>query len=906
LWIATSAGLDRLDKGSDKFVHYRFDPLDRTSISCSNVRSLYEDKDSILWVGTGSVFMQDHQVFKTLGGLNKFDRKTGKFSRYLHDPGNEHSLIDNRVTTMFEDSRGTFWVGTGGDGLHTMNRITGSFTRHRFDPLEPGKLSRPALRKSAYFWAEDFISLITESFDGKILIGTFSNGIHVYDRLSRKIKWYGSDANSTVRLRDTFFWRSYTTRDQTVWLCAMEGNLYRVARQGNPIINHQKDSVVVTIMEDKDETLWIGTLSGLVKQDKAGHRTKYFVDPVNEASLANHVFPMYREGSLLTVATIYGLYQFDTKTTLFSRYLHYEPGSPNSMSSDTIPAMVKTKEGDLFFSTARGLNMLEPSNKRVLAFRHDPNDTTSISSDLVFFVALDGDDNVWGGGLEGAFRFDKSLKTFKRYRIGEVVYGMKDSKGTLWVGGRGGLFSYDRRLDEFIKFKDQFQLIPPSTLVGFIAEDQKNNLWIGTSLGVIQLLAAENMRPIVLTRERGLDPMTLNTGVVLSNGNLLLGSMHGYYEILPSLFNKVKMAHSIVIERFLLNNIPLFPSPEGILKYPLSKTKEILLSHDQNTFAFEFTDIDFSDLNDEPSIIYKLEQYDRVWRNVTVSKSASYFNVTPGTYQFRVKSFDVFGNQSESSLVVTIAPPWWKTWWAYVGFGLTALGTAGLVYISRISTLRKQQAAQIRVMVAIQEDERKRISRDLHDDIGTKLSALKLFLTSLREKVSVHGDAEVEALAKTSEQFIGEAMADVRTLLANLSPSVLEEFGYTVAVEGLINKLNETRQASFKLSVFGMERRLKPAYELALYRITQELINNVMKHAAAHSVSLQIGQRDERIVLMIEDDGKGFDTGINTGGYGLKNLAARCKLMQGSMSIDSRLGMGTSVMIEIPYDHQSI
>jgi two-component system NarL family sensor kinase len=183
---------------------------------------------------------------------------------------------------------------------------------------------------------------------------------------------------------------------------------------------------------------------------------------------------------------------------------------------------------------------------------------------------------------------------------------------------------------------------------------------------------------------------------------------------------------------------------------------------------------------------------------------------------------------------------------------------------------------------------------------------LKLFLTSLREKVSTHGDAEADALATTTEKFIGETMSDVRALLANLSPSVLEEFGYIVAVEGLINKLNETRRACFKLSVFGMGQRLKPAYELALYRITQELINNVVKHAGAHSVSLQIGQRDERIILMIEDDGKGFDASLKTGGYGIKNLTARCKLMHGSMTIDSRPGLGTSVLIEIPYAEQSL
>ena len=142
----------------------------------------------------------------------------------------------------------------------------------------------------------------------------------------------------------------------------------------------------------------------------------------------------------------------------------------------------------------------------------------------------------------------------------------------------------------------------------------------------------------------------------------------------------------------------------------------------------------------------------------------------------------------------------------------------------------------------------------------------------------------------------------MRQLLLNLSPTVLEEFGYTTAIEGLVNKINETRQINFDLVVFGMNHRLKKEYELALYRITQELINNVLRHAEAKHVSLQIGHRDEKIILMMEDDGKGFDINAHKDGYGLNNLDARTKLMQGIMTIDSQPGKGTSVLIEIPYN----
>ncbi len=224
------------------------------------------------------------------------------------------------------------------------------------------------------------------------------------------------------------------------------------------------------------------------------------------------------------------------------------------------------------------------------------------------------------------------------------------------------------------------------------------------------------------------------------------------------------------------------------------------------------------------------------------------------------------------------------------------------LYRNNIRQLKNKQAAQIKAMVATQEEERKRISRDLHDDVGTKLSALKLFLSSLHEKASETKNEEIKSLTKSSEQFIKEAMQDVRQLLLNLSPTVLEEFGYTTAVEGLVNKINETKQIHFSLIVFGMKQRLQKDYELALYRITQELINNVLKHAEAKHVSLQIGQRDEKIILMMEDDGKGFDINAHKDGYGLNNLDARAKLMNGTITIDSQPGKGTSVLIEVPYD----
>jgi signal transduction histidine kinase len=209
---------------------------------------------------------------------------------------------------------------------------------------------------------------------------------------------------------------------------------------------------------------------------------------------------------------------------------------------------------------------------------------------------------------------------------------------------------------------------------------------------------------------------------------------------------------------------------------------------------------------------------------------------------------------------------------------------------------------QIKAIVTTQEEERKRISRDLHDDVGTKLSAVNLFLSSLSERATRTNDEEIKLLAQSSKQILKETMTDVRQILRNLNPLVLEEYGYIAAVTGLANKINETKQVHFNLEVPDTPLQLDKENELMLYRITQELINNVLKHAEAKHVWLSIEKCEKKIVLKIEDDGNGFDINVLKDGYGLHNLDARTKLMQGSLVINSQPGKGTMVIIEIPYD----
>ena len=147
LWVGTAIGLDKFDPLSGTFTHFVHKNNDPTSLSNNQVRAIYEDREGTLWIGTGSPFPGETPGDE--GGLNKFNPKTGTFTRYMHDDKDPHSLVNNKVRAIFEDSRGTFWVGTAGDGLHTMDRAKGTFQRYPYDPLHPDKLSRPPLNKNS-------------------------------------------------------------------------------------------------------------------------------------------------------------------------------------------------------------------------------------------------------------------------------------------------------------------------------------------------------------------------------------------------------------------------------------------------------------------------------------------------------------------------------------------------------------------------------------------------------------------------------------------------------------------------------------------------------------------------------------------------------------------------------------
>ena len=664
IWVGTGNGLDRLDSRTGKFVHYRSDKNDPRSLSSNAVVSIYQDRQGTIWVGTGSIYGPEKSI-PSLGGLNRMDDISGKFTRYVHDPNDANSLINNKVRAIYESRDGTFWVGTAGDGLHTMDRKTGKFTRHTYDPANPEKLSRPPLIGNPY----TMITFITEDRKRGIWIGTTDNGLSYYDPQLKKTFRVGPTGNSESEFNERDAWTAYSSAEGVLWIGTFMGSLYNINPMKLTMPFHDIDAWEVNgFYEDKDGTLWIGTAArGLLQFDANRKLLHQFVHNAdNPKSLANDTILTLTADSYgnIWLGTLGGGLEQFTKNR--NEFIHHssEPGNDNSLSNDTVIFIFEDRNRDLWLGTFRGLNLWNRKKNTFRRYIFYPEDTLAFGKNIVSSVIQDRNNNYWvssyaDGGLHAQNPENGIFRTYLKGLSFARVF--EDAEGKLWAGGIEGLFYYDPDKDDFVRYKDPLglnQLLDIKSIV----EDDEHNLWLSTSNAVVKINKA---RDLVTTYDNhfGIDhEMTYGVAHKGRSGKLFFGAMSGYYSFSPKEFNKESEPPKILISRFHLGNEDLLPDENGPLTSSIDRTEKIKLSHHQNVFSFDFAAIDFIDPKANRQL-FMLENYDQSWNLAGFERRALYFNVPPGKYVFRVKAVNAYGKWSERRIDIEIVPAWWSRWW---------------------------------------------------------------------------------------------------------------------------------------------------------------------------------------------------------------------------------------------------
>jgi ligand-binding sensor domain-containing protein/signal transduction histidine kinase len=531
LWAGTwNNGLNRYDRQTDQFTRYQHDPADPSSLGGNAVRAILEDRAGNLWIGTD-------------GGLCRFDRATQRVVRYQHDPANEQSLAHNDVYALYEDQAGVLWIGTFGGGLDRFEPATGRFTHYRHDPADPASLS-----------TDQVYTPITEDQAGNLWIGTWEGGLERLDRSTGRFTHYRHDPDDPTSLSADTIAAIYPDAAGELWVGTWGGGLNRFDPSSGGFMRYQPDPLdpaslsherVVAIAEDRSGMLWLGTEGGGISRldrykQQFTHYQNHPTDPTSLSTKDVYAIVEDRAGYWWIGTLGGGLNRLDRQTGQFVHYRH-DPDDPTSLSDDRLLTVYEDRAGSLWIGTAGGLDRLDRQTGRFIHYRNDPADPNSLSSNQVNVISEDREGGLWIGTLNGLNRLDRQTGRFTRYQHNPddpaslsafpVRTIVEDRAGNLWIGTRGGgLNRFDRETGTFAHER-QDQADPhslSSNAVLAIHEDRAGSLWIGTEGGGLNRFDPLTQQVVAIYRRQdGLPSDTITAILEDDRGNLWLSTSHG-------------------------------------------------------------------------------------------------------------------------------------------------------------------------------------------------------------------------------------------------------------------------------------------------------------------------------------------------------------------------------------------
>lgn len=854
IWVGTSKGLVKMTPHTKGYTFQVFThaPTNPRSVSDSFVTSIVEDPQHNIWIGTLN------------GGLNRYNKATGTFTRFEHSVARTSSIVHNNIRAILLDKKGRFWIGTQ-EGLSV------------FDPAKQTAISyqhQAANRKSLN---KNSIYSVFEDSYGSMWIGTYYGGANVS---------YGYQTNFTVY-------------------------------QNNPHQSSISDDVVSSIVEEQSQNaakanLWIGTEGGGLNYfDRAkGLFTAYKHEPKDPKTIgSNLVKVVYRDrkGGIWAGTHGGGLNLWDPSRRRFEQFL-FKAGDATSLNSEVL-AVLEDSQGKLWVGMQMGIKLFN-STQTPLEPLAKPLIQKPLEKLQIKVLIEDTEKNVWIGTSGGVYvkkHQADSLEFCNKIRLNtsSIMCLYEDAQKRIWAGAyQGGLGVYDKKTNTFETFTEKDGLA--NNDVAGILEDKNGYIWISTGNGLSRL--QPSTRTFVnYTTGDGLAGNEFNykSALKCTTGELFFGGYQGLTSFLPEQISLGKHLTPIVFTALRLFNKPVsIGDAQQLLARDISLTKTLKFRHDQNVFSLDFALLNYIKSN-KNKYAYKLEGFDQSWNYVSVP-SATYTNLQAGTYTFWVKGANNDGVWSPPiSLEIEVLPPFWKTWWAY---GLYAVAIAALIFfIARFFFLR----------ALLKRDE------ELHQ---TKINFFTNVSHEIRTHLSlILGPVEKLISQTTDEPKISQQLLQVKRNADRLLLLVTElmdfrkaETGHTqlhVSKENIVLFLNDIYTSFQSLAA---SRGTKTAFwseteNIDLYfdkeqlgKVFFNLLSNAHKFTAEGGhISLIIREKKELVEIKVIDNGKGIaaenldklfvnfyqenDYGAQNTGYGIGLALSKSivELHKGSLGVES-------------------
>ncbi|HYG38512.1 MAG TPA: triple tyrosine motif-containing protein, partial [Cytophagales bacterium] len=359
-----------------------------------------------------------------------------------------------------------------------------------------------------------------------------------------------------------------------------------------------------------------------------------------------------------------GLDQLNPETGKFKHYRH-SLNDRTSIAGDNLWSLNLNKEGTLIIgSIGNGFSIYDREKDSFINY----NAEDGLAEQNIVSILYDNEGILWlgswGNGVErvnlsedGRAIFD-SLKGNQLKSVFDII---EDKEGIIWFSGSTGFTSYDKKTGKFTRYTTEDGL--PGSMVDGALQDNNGFFWLSTNKGIVRFDPKEKIFQ-TFTENDGLPTNQFEANLLESaDGKMYFSSGEGFVVFHPDSIKNNPVIPPVILTNFQIFNKPVTIRPDTPLKQQISITKEITLSYLQSVFSFEFTALNYS-FPEKNQYAYKMEGFEEEW-NLTEKRSATYTNLNPGTYTFRVKASNNDGiwNNEGIALKIHILPPWWKTWW---------------------------------------------------------------------------------------------------------------------------------------------------------------------------------------------------------------------------------------------------
>jgi signal transduction histidine kinase/ligand-binding sensor domain-containing protein/DNA-binding response OmpR family regulator len=983
LWIATHNGLNRYDRDLDRFHRYYHRPEDKYTIPINSVSDVLVDKQGRIWVAArylclyrpesddfirftikpGQILAERETyhsfIYQDLQGtiwygswrdLYRLNRHHQKLELYFN--GNEHPFNDQdwNFHEMIQDTKGYFWLATNKAGLL------------RFKSGEEPVPFHDKIKKYERFSDFRLLTLFIDH-NGFLWISCENNGLVVLDT-DRNIRYrflnIPGDENS---ISGNSIWSICQDEQYRMWFGLWNAGIdyidpynmqfthYYSVKESNSISN----DIVTDFIEDINGNLWIATDCGgglNFFNCKTNTFSDYKYDPEDPASLSSNAvlcLAFDDQGRLWAGTYNGGINIYDVKRGGFVHFTTENCG----LHSNHVFDLLNDGNGKMFIATYNGgLNTYDLKTGEWENYSVQPENVNSISSNNISVLYRDCNNNIWVGTFtEGLNLFVKDTtesRQFKRFQyspnIPESISDncinslYEDRYNRLWIGTSNGLNLMNRDEGTFNVINKKDGLL--TNYISGITDDTTGNLWISSLKGITRIDSSlQKFQHYDVTDNLQGYYFNKNSVYKMSNGNLLFGGTNGFNLFNPQEIKKNPHSPRLVFTDLKIFNQSVPIDEKGILKKHISETRHVTLTYRHSVFSLEFVALNFTQ-PEKNQYAYMMEGFDNKWIFSGTQNNATYTNLDAGDYIFRVKAAnnDDVWNEQGINLHITIKPPFWRTWWAYIIYVLIILMIFYLIMRYRLTKqkLRYDLGMEHMKLEKLYEVDKiksrffSNVSHEFRTPIMLIVGPLENLLKS--EKISERVKNKIKLIIRNAQRLsrlLGQLVDFYRIespdLRLNLAKNDIVEF-----VNNIFMSFKEyARQHKIEFSFTS-----NISYGLTWFDadIIDKIIFNFLSNAFKFTPDggeIEIGlnyrpseaQSQNHIEIFVRDTGVGIpeeqldqiferfyqidsdETPISQGiGIGLHMTQELVELIQGEIKVESKPGKGTIFRVFLPAD----